>query len=597
MLANITNDASAFAAKSFDFVVVGGGTAGLAVASRLSEDLNISVGVLEAGPDLSDDPNVASAGGWLVTAFSPSYSWGFETLPQPNAEQKKINLPRGRLIGGCSAMNAMMWTRASRPEYDALAELGNTGWDFDSLLPYFKKVQSHSPQEQNIIIPGTGVLTAHQGKQGPVKTSFNTWYSSLITPFIESLEELSFQINTNPNDGDLTGLSNIARAVDAEWGTRQHSGVTYLQSTAPRKNIVVLTNAHATKIILDRQDAGFTAQGVEFVVGGIKYAVKAKKEVILSAGAYGSPQLLEVSGVGMPSILGKHGIETIVDLPVGENLQDHLMVSLNFLLSPESQADLKVVPVAGDIEDVAGKDAKSTSTGGPFLFSPLRKVIPESNHTQLIELLNEYLSSDDVSLLERAQFNLQKKWLEDPHCTVAEAEVMFANLPGAAGLPLPDGSMSLWLPTAHLHPTSRGYVHIASSDPLAKPEIDHKYLSRDYDLRALLQIVRFVQKMVKTGALAKIGSGSALPPPDVQTDEQLATWIKGNIATVFHPIGSTPMAPKAIGGVVDSTLKVYGTTNLRVVDAGILPLQLGATPMSTVYAIAEKAADMIKAGI
>ncbi|KDQ23219.1 hypothetical protein PLEOSDRAFT_162754 [Pleurotus ostreatus PC15] len=596
MLANTTNGVSAFTAESFDFVVVGGGTAGLAVASRLSEDPNISVGVLEAGPDLSDDPNVASAGGWLVTAYSPSYAWGFETVPQLYAEQKKINLPRGRLLGGCSAMNAMMWTRASRPEYNALAELGNNGWDFESLLPYFKKAQSHSPQEQDIF-PGTGVLTPHQGERGPIKTSFNTWYSSLIAPFIESLKALSFHINTDPNDGDLTGLSNIARAADGEKGTRQHSGVAYLQSTAPRKNLVVLTNAHATNIVLDREGAGSTARGVEFLVNNVKHTVTAKKEVILSAGAYGSPQLLELSGIGMPSILGKYGIETIVDLPVGENLQDHLMVSLNFLLTPECQANLKVIPISVDIEDVAGKDAKSTSTGGPFLFSPLRKVVPENNHARLIELLNEYLSSDDISLMERAQFNLQKKWLEDPYCTAAEAEVMFANLPGAAGLPLPDGSMSLWLPTAHLHPASRGYVHITSSDPLAKPEIDHKYLSRDYDLQALLQLVRFVQKIVKTGALGKIVTGSALPPPDVQTDEQLATWIRGNIATVFHPVGSTPMAPKAIGGVVDSTLKVYGTTNLRVVDAGILPLQLGATPMSTVYAIAEKAADMIKAGI
>ncbi|KAJ8502004.1 hypothetical protein ONZ45_g11940 [Pleurotus djamor] len=587
MLSNIIDDATAFSAQDFDFVIVGGGTAGLVLASRLSEDPHVTVGVLEAGANMSDDPLVASAGGWLATVYSPAYSWGFETSPQVHANDKVFNLPRGKLLGGCSAMNALMWTRASKHEYDAIAALGNPGWDFEGLLPYFKKAQAHTPQE-NAIIPNTGNVTVHQGTDGPVKTSFNTWYSSLIPPFVEAAEQLSFKLNDDPNGGTPTGVSNVARAVDGEKGTREHAAVTYLKQAQGRSNLCVLAGAHATKIVLAPSNDGVVAQGVEFLSDGVSYTVKAKREVILASGAYGSPQLLELSGIGKPKILNQFGIDSVIDLPVGENLQDHLMISLNFTLSPEAQSALTVIPISDTIENIPGKDAKSTSTGGPFLFSSLSDVSDEAAYAELVTLLDGYINSDQTTPLERAQFTIEKRWLDERDRSISEAEVMFANLPGAAGVPLPDGSMSLWLPICHLHPKSRGHVHLSSSDPTAKPAIDHNYLSREYDIKALVQLLRFMQTLSKTGPLGAIVTGIVDFPAVADTDESLTTWIRANITTIFHPVGSTAMAPKDLGGVVDPELLVYGTTNLRVVDAGIIPLQIGATPMATVYAIAEK---------
>ncbi|KIM77083.1 GMC oxidoreductase [Piloderma croceum F 1598] len=596
MPSNVTSDAYLFAKKSYDILVVGGGTAGLALASRLSETPELYIGVLEAGQDLSADPFVKSAGGWLTTAYGPAYNWGLETLPQTAAAGQKMSVPRGKLIGGCSAMNAMMWTRASKPEYDALVTMGNPGWSFDDLVPYFKKSQSHTPQD-NKILPGTATVTAYEGLEGPVKTSYNTWYSSLINPFIKSLAELSFKVNANPNGGDLTGLINCQRAVDIATGTRQHSGVTYLDRATERPNISVLVGAYATKILFSNNTEELVATGVEIDVDGVKYVVNANKEVILSAGAYKTPQLLELSGIGKESILKKYGIIPRVDLPVGENYQDHLMVNMNFGLTSDAQSALNVIPVTSDAKPEPGKDAQSTVTGGPFLFTTLKAATSCEQHAALLNLLDSYLASQTLTPLERVQFQIQRQWLASPDSTVAEVEVMFANLPGAAGLPLPDGQMTAWLPGAHLHPVSRGSVHIASSDPLASPAIDPKYLSRDYDLHALTHVVRFIQKITKTGPLACQISGSLVPPADAETDEQLRTYIKSNIATVFHPIGTAAMAPREIGGVVDPSLRVYGTKNLRVVDASVIPLQLGATPMSTVYAIAEKAADIIMAAL
>jgi choline dehydrogenase-like flavoprotein len=590
MSTNILSDAVAFSDKTYDILVIGGGTAGLALASRLSDNPEITIGVLEAGQDLSADPYVESAGGWLTTAYGPAYSWGFETNHQNHATGQKISVPRGKLLGGCSAINAMMWTRASKPEYDALASLGNPGWTFEELVPYFKKTQSHTPQDNNIL-PGTGSVTSYQGTSGPVKTSYNTWYSSLITPFVQSLSELSFMFNDNPNGGDLTGVSNISRCVDNETGTRQHAGVTYLHRVMGRGNISVLVGAHVTKIIFSEASGDLVARAVEFNVDGTGYIVNANKEIVLSAGAYQTPQLLELSGIGKKSILDQYEIKSLVDLPVGENLQDHLMVSLNFGLTAEAQAALSVIPVIPE----PGKDAQSTSTGGPFLFTTLNAITSQKGHADLLALLDSYMTSE-LTPLERAQFEIQRKWLASDS-SVTDVEVMFANLPGAAGLPLPDGQMSLWLPGAHLHPASRGSVHITSRDPFANPEIDPKFLSRDYDLQALMEIVRFIHKITKTGPLASQVSNSVVPPSDIETDDQLAKYIKANIATVFHPIGTAAMAPREIGGVVDPQLKVYGTKNLRVCDASVIPLQLGATPMSTIYAIAEKAADITMAAL
>ncbi|KAL0959192.1 hypothetical protein HGRIS_014472 [Hohenbuehelia grisea] len=584
---NVVTDPKAFAQSSYDFIVVGGGTAGLAVAARLSENPSITVAVLEAGPDLSADPNVALAAGWLITTSDPKYTWGFESEVQKHVADRRITLPRGKLLGGTSAINALMWTRAGRPEYDAWEALGNPGWNFEALLPYFNRSQSHKPQK-NDLYGGKDEITEYNGTHGPVKTSYNTWYSSVIPAFKESVLDLSFEVNHNPFSGDATGFYNLAPSVDHDKAERQHAAVTYLAQASERPNISVLLGAHATRIIFADATGDLVAEGVEFDCSGTRYTVKGNKEVILSAGTYQTPQLLELSGIGKASVLGQFGIKTRVELPVGENLQDHILVPLQFGFTPEATAGLAVLPINADVKDEPGKDAKSTTTGGPFLLATMDKIISDAQHAELVSTLDGYLASTGLSPLEREQLKFQRQWLCREGAPVADAQVMYASLPGMAAIPTPDGQMVIWFPITHLHPASRGSVHIKSADPLAAPSIDPNFLSREYDLKTLIHVVRFTQKLAKTGALSKLVSGPVLPPQNVETDEELSEWIRANMTTVFHPVGTAPMAARELGGAVDPSLKVYGTRNVRVVDASVIPLQLGATPMATIYAIAEK---------
>ncbi|KAF7977585.1 hypothetical protein HWV62_3176 [Athelia sp. TMB] len=581
MLPNVTSNAPSFVEKTYDYVIIGGGTAGLTVASRLSENPNMTVGVLEAGQDLSDNPTIrlagkcmqralypviqlkARLGGWLAAAHTPGqeFHWHFQTVEQTHANNRKLDVHRGKLVGGSSAMNALMWARASKAEYDALVELGNPGWSFDELLPYFKKSQCHTPQENNIF-PGTGAISPSQGSNGPVKTSFNTWYSSLIEPLVAAASNLSIPINSDPNSGNMVGCSNMARMADNDEALRSHSGAAYLPRTAGRSNISVLIGAYTTKIAFAKEGSELVAKEVHFDANGNKYSVRANKEIILSAGSYQSPQILELSGIGRASVLNQFGIETLLELPVGENLQEHILVSTSTGFTDEAS--------------------------GPFISLPIRSATTSEEHAEFVSLLDSYLRDESLTPLERAQFTIQQRWLESVESNVPELQVLFGNMPGLAGFPLPDGRMTMWNPIAHLHPTSRGSVHISSTDPHALPSIDPKLLSRTYDLKAFVKSMRLRENIIRTAPLDSMVSESVAPPSDVQTDEELEVYIKGHIETYFHPVGTVAMAARHLGGVVDHNLKVYGTKNLRVVDASIIPMQISMPNVSTVFAIAEK---------
>ncbi|KZP20582.1 GMC oxidoreductase, partial [Athelia psychrophila] len=224
-----------------------------------------------------------------------------------------------------------------------------------------------------------------------------------------------------------------------------------------------------------------------------------------------------------------------------------------------------------------------------FISVPIRSATSSSEHAEFVALLNSYLADESLTPLERAQFTIQRRWLSSADSSnVAELLCVFSCMPGLAGLPLADGRVTLWNPVAHLHPTSRGSVHINSPDPFAQPSIDPKFLSRAYDMKAFLQALRLREKIIRAPPLDSMITQSAIPPSSVQTDEEVEAFIKANITTFAHPVGTAAMAARNLGGVVDQNLKVYGTRNIRVVDASIIPLQISATPASTVFAIAEK---------
>ncbi|KZV83135.1 alcohol oxidase [Exidia glandulosa HHB12029] len=599
---SVTANVEEFLAKSYDIVIVGAGTAGLALAARLSEDPRIHVGVLEAGDDKRDDPVISSGGGWIHTAVDPKNFWGFSTTPQENlrvpgqAEGRVLDLPRGKLFGGSSSINAATWTRAAKPEYDALESVfKNEGWNFDSLLPYFKKSHTHTPAPSKLF-GDDGTPKPSHGTEGPIKTSCNWWQSPIAEPFVKSLQALSHKVNLDPDGGNANGIVNLARSIDPATSKRSSAAYTYFAEAAGRPNLTVLTGALACEVIFQESAKGLIADGVKFRVGDAVHIVAAKREVVLSTGTYQTPQLLELSGIGLKSVLEKFGIPVKIELPVGENLQEHLSVQLMYEFK-DSETLQSVLGKGLDPEHVGNPDTKrfppqNSVTGGPILTSRMKDLRPANSSaadfTRLVARLDELIASRDISPLKRAQLALQREWLTNDGAGVTEAKFILAGIPGTIGLPTPTGTFMLWIPICHAHPSSRGSIHINSTDPAAHPAIDLGVMD-EYDLESWVWMLKFADNVVRTEPLASLVKHQ---PP--RTDDEWRALATSTAGVMFHPVGTTPMCPRAMDGVVDSHLKVYGTVNLRVVDASIFPLQLGAMPQATIYAAAEKAADLIK---
>ncbi|KAJ3545581.1 hypothetical protein NM688_g5610 [Phlebia brevispora] len=589
--------AAAFASQTYDFVIVGGGTAGLTVASRQNYPVSfVLIAVIEAGIDRSHDPNVTMAGNWPTVYTNPTYTWNFSTVAQTQLGGLVISQPRGKLLGGSSGINAMEWRIASKDEYDAWAALGNPGWDFKGLQAFFKQAENFTVQSGNPLFPASGALTSDKGTHGPIIVSLNLWYSTLISKFLDAVQKLGFVVNADPDGGVDAGASNIARSVNNADGTRQYSAVTYLRLAQNRPNLHVLTGAQVTKIIFETNPgANIVAKGVQFVVSGQTYSVSVSEEVILSAGAFQTPQILELSGIGKTSVLGQFEIRTLVDLPVGENLMDHALESITFALTTDAQQSASLFSVPANLVVTNGTSPSASMTGTPMLWAPMASVAHGSDLQVLVNSIQSTIAQGDVTPLEAAQFAIQKTWLTQKNPSVPEVQIIFPSLPGSPGLPLPDGSLGVWMPSSHVHPLSRGSVHLVSSDPLVPPAINPNYLSREYDTLVWLQILNFTSTISVTGELGAAVSGPIAPPPGTTSVAAMTSWIKENVGTQFHPAGTAAMAPKVLGGVVDPQLKVYGTANVRVIDASIFPMTVGATLQATVYAVAEKGAAIIKA--
>ena len=353
-----------FTSQSYDFAVVGGGTAGLVVAARLTENPDVKVGVIEAGENLMNDKNVSTPSLYPTLIGREKYDWCMVSVPQPNAGNKTYSMPRGKLLGGSSGINYLMYVRGSRKDYDGWASLGNKGWGWDDLAPYFRKHQtldrtelkSKDPQ----FMPNAGADKWH-GTDGPIHTSFNDWYMPLEEDFAKAAYEVTGTEKTLVDawSGDHLGFYSSLGAVNRsdDPGKRSYAATGYLRPNLGRPNLKVLTEAQATKIILD----GTTATGVEFVHGGRSFKVDAKREVVLSAGVIQTPQLLELSGVGDPKVLEMAGVQCLVENPrVGANFQDHVLGGLLYDLAPgvDSMDALHGEEFAKMQQDVYDKEAK-----------------------------------------------------------------------------------------------------------------------------------------------------------------------------------------------------------------------------------------------
>ncbi|KDN38596.1 hypothetical protein RSAG8_09383, partial [Rhizoctonia solani AG-8 WAC10335] len=507
----ISTDGAQFASKSFDYVVVGGGTAGLTLAARLSENPKTTVGVIESGEYLPDDPLINTPSSAFAIAGNAKYDWLFKSVPQANVNNRVLDLPRGKILGGSSAINIMVFDRASKVEYDAWTKLGNPGWDWNGLLPNMKAAERFTgidPFRVNYTHADPNGIFPSQGESGPVAASYNNWYGDITVPFGKSMANLGIPTNFDPDSGNAFGTFNSATSINRTTGMRSYAATTYYAYNAHRTNLVVLTGAQATKINFkdtgnSNKTGNLVATGVSFVHKSQPYTVEAKKEVILSAGTFQSPHLLELSGIGNSTILQKNGIKTLIDLPgVGENYQDHLFVGTTYELKPGSSAqdfdalrNNATFAAAAAAQYNATHDGILSYSGSILSFINLDFMATSAEISNMTARLGREIASEKITPLQNASYDIQKQWLKKK---VGLVEVIMN--PGYAGAGVPKANTSyMSLITAIQHPFSRGNIHINTSNPLVAPQIDPKYFSKSS--RPLLG--RFIIQLVLRRSLPK----------------------------------------------------------------------------------------------
>ncbi|KAJ4388532.1 hypothetical protein N0V93_005990 [Gnomoniopsis smithogilvyi] len=588
-----------------DYIIIGGGTSGLVVANRLSEDPQVQVLVLEAGKDLSDDPRV-NIPAFFTTLMGSDADWQYQSAPQAGLRGRTIREPQGKGLGGSSAINGQAFIAPAQADIDSWAALGNPGWDWTGLVPSYKKSYTLMPPPDQETLDHLGVdwiNDEYRGTQGPINVSFpGIIQNPLCKAWIDAFRGLNKVTNGDPFSGNSTGGYSNTATVDPETKTRSYAGPAYGAPARQRPNVRILTEALAQKLLFTKTSSGnFKATGVEVIIDGKTETITPNKEVVLAAGVFNTPKLLELSGIGGRTILEKHGIEVVVDLPgVGENLQDHLMTGVSYEVvdgvvtgDPLMRQEPEALSQAQKLyfEHKAGPLTIGGMQSHAFMPTPnaagLWDQVPGAQRPEYSE-----------------QYSLLRSILESPEGSSA-GWFMFlaqANLheggSSFVGTQLhPENFASLGC--AQSHPFSRGSTHIASRRADAAPAIDPGYFSHPADLEIMARHVQALDtKLRPATALAPFfkGDGKRNHPDafNVGNLEGAKKYILDTATSAYHGCGSAAMLPREKGGVVDPTLTVYGTENVRVVDASIFPLIPRGNIMSTVYAVAEKAADLLK---
>ena len=528
-------------ATSFDYVIVGAGSAGCVLANRLSADGRHSVLLLEAGPR-DTYPWIHVPIGYARTMFHPVVNWGFYTDPEPTMNGRRVYWPRGRTLGGSSAINGLISIRGQREDYDAWAAAGNEGWSFADVLPWFRML------EHNV----RGASEYH-GADGPL------WASDIDTPhpLVEAMIAGASELGIPRND-DFNGASQEGAGyyqLTTRKGMRCSTAVAYLRPARSRSNLKVQTGAHATRILFD----GRRAVGVTYRQDGSDKTAHARSEVILCAGALQSPQLLQLSGVGPAALLQSHGIPVMQALDgVGANLQDHLQARV----------------ILRCTQPVTTNDALRTWSGK--LRIGLDYVLRRSGPMAV--------GINQGGIFARAMASAARP----------DVQFHFATLSSdMAGSPVHEFS-GFTMSVCQLRPTSRGTVSIRSTDPLEPPSMQPRYLSTEDDRATLVAGIRLARKLAATHAMQPFVAGEYRPGSDAVSDDELLEFARNTGGTIFHPSGTTRMGPAADPtAVVDSQLRVHGLAALRVVDCGIMPTLVSGNTNVPVVMIAEKAAAMI----
>jgi choline dehydrogenase len=516
-----------------DYIVIGAGSAGCAVAARLSERGSVTVALLEAG-GIDDDPNIHMPAAFPAL-FNSRQDWAYHSEPMAALGGRSDYLPRGKVLGGSSSVNAMIFQRGHPANYDGWEALGNDGWAWRDVLFFFKKCQDQ----------GRGASDAH-GVGGPIATVDAQSPNRLSLAFVEACAAVGLPLNTDFNAGRQEGFG--LYQVTQRNGRRCSAAVGYLSAAMARSNLAVLTDAAVERLTFD----GSRCTGAVFRRGGKAETIAARREVIVCAGAYNSPQLLMLSGIGPAAHLRPLGIDLVRDLPgVGQNLQDHVMV-------PVAYSCTQPITMAG-----AGE--------------PAELVRYEESRTGLLSS-NIGEAGGFVTL--------------DPLSPAPELQLIFAPAYLVRhGLDNPAGHGFTCHPGAVM-PKSVGTVTLRSADPAAAPIIDCNFLADDADVRVLLAGIRLARRIISAAPFDPYRGTEQFPGPDAQSEAELRAYIRTQAQTIYHPVGTCKMGGDPLS-VVDARLRVHGVRGLRVADASIMPFIVNANTNVPTSMIGEKCADLI----
>ncbi|KAI1773042.1 putative GMC oxidoreductase [Hypoxylon cercidicola] len=594
-------------ASSFspDYIIIGGGTSGLVVANRLSENPDVKVLVLEAGKDLSEDPRANIPALWTTLMGSES-DWQYKSVPQPGLEGRSIREPQGKALGGSSAINGQAFIAPAQAEIDAWAKLGNPGWDWAGLVPSYKKSYTLIPPADQATLDHLGIdwiNDEYRGTSGPIKVSFpGIIQNPLNKAWIDAFRGLNKATNADPFSGNsIGGYSNTA-TVDPATKTRSYANSAYGPAIRQRPNVQVLTETKVQRILLTKTPAGTVkAVGVQAVVEGKAETFTPARDVILASGVFNTPKLLELSGIGNKELLEHHGIPVHVNLPgVGENLQDHLMTGLSYEVVDGIMTGDPLLRQEPEALVQAQKLYVEHKTG-PFTIGGMQShaFMPTPNITELLDRFPRAQGANDTE-----HYNVVRAILESPDSSsmawlmfLAQTNLHEGGKSFVGSQLLPENFASLGC--VQSHPFSRGATHIASADIDAEPNIDPRYFSHPADLEIMARTLQALDTQLRPSKeLAPFfkpdGKRNHPDAFKVGTLDGAKKYVIDTVTTAYHSCGSAAMLPREKGGVVDPKLVVYGTENIRIVDASIFPLIPRGNIMSSVYAVAEKAADIIK---
>jgi choline dehydrogenase len=532
--------------ETFDYVIVGAGSAGCVLTNRLSEDPAVSVCVLEAGPR-DWHPYIHLPAGFIKTFYMKSINWGYQQEPGPYTAGRSIYAPRGKTLGGSSSINGHVYNRGQSQDFDTWAQMGNRGWSFADVLPHFKRMEKRIGAGED----------SYRGRDGSLTVTTMEWKDRLCEAFMEGAVSLGIPRNPDYNGAIQEGVSYTQRTI--QNGRRVSSATAFLRPASKRANVEVRTHAHATEIIFE----GKRAVGVRYAKGGrggARIEVRARKEVILSGGSYNSPQLLQLSGVGAPELLQQHGIEVRHALKsVGEGLQDHY--------APRSVARVKNIKTINELArglNLWGEALKWAATRRGVLSLSPTMVYCFWHSGETAESSDLQLTFTPASYKEGVQGQLE----DEPGMTVAS-----------------------W----QQRPESRGYVRLRSADPFDAPIIQTNYLTAELDRRVVVAGMKLARRLLASAPLAPYFAYEDFPGPKVSSDDEFLAAATERATTTFHPGCSCRMGPAdSTWAVVDDQLRVHGLEGLRVVDASVMPRMISANLNAATMMIADKASDLIR---